>query len=193
MHYIHRSYTSHKLKFMPFDQYLFISPNLKLEAHGSSAFSFLEKPQLCSSHCGSVEMNPSSMRTQVQSLAFVSGLRIWHCHGLWVGRRGNLDPVLLLLWCRPAARALIWSLAREPPYAMGAPIKRQKKRERNKNHSIIFHNGCINLHSHQRCTRIPFLYIFTNIFYILCFFRIKGILQKRGYIYFGFDFSSSDD
>ena len=24
-----------------------------------------------------------SMRTQVQSLASLSGLRIWHCHGLW--------------------------------------------------------------------------------------------------------------
>ena len=37
-----------------------------------------------SSHCGSAEMNLlGSMRTQVQSLALLSGLRIWGCHELW--------------------------------------------------------------------------------------------------------------
>ena len=47
-----------------------------------------------------------------------------------VGRRRGLDPVLLWLWCRPAAIAPIRPLAWEPPYAMGAAqemIKRQKK------------------------------------------------------------------
>ena len=36
------------------------------------------------------------------------------------------DLVLLWLWYRPAAIALIRPLAWEPPYAAGAPYKRQK-------------------------------------------------------------------
>ena len=37
-----------------------------------------------SSHCGSAETNLTSIHeTQVQSLASISGLRIWHCHELW--------------------------------------------------------------------------------------------------------------
>ena len=38
--------------------------------------------------CGSAVMNPIPMRTQVRSLALLSGLSIQHCHELW---------------CRPAA------------------------------------------------------------------------------------------
>ena len=37
------------------------------------------------------------------------------------------DLALLWLWCRPAATALIQPLAREPPYAVSAALKRQKK------------------------------------------------------------------
>ena len=46
------------------------------------------------------------MRTQVRSLASLSGLRIWHCCELW-GHRHGLDPALPWLWCRLAAVALI--------------------------------------------------------------------------------------
>ena len=47
------------------------------------------------------------------------------------------DLALLWLWCRPAATAPIRSLAWEPPYAVGAALKRQKteKKKRKKNHS----------------------------------------------------------
>ena len=38
---------------------------------------------LWSSHHGSTETNPSSTRTQVQSLASFGGLRIWYCCELW--------------------------------------------------------------------------------------------------------------
>ena len=34
--------------------------------------------------------------------------------------------------CRPAAAALIIPLARELPYAMGAALKKEKKKKRNK-------------------------------------------------------------
>ena len=49
------------------------------------------------------------MRLWVQSLASLSGLRIWCCHELC---------------CRLAAVALIGSLAWEPPYAMGVALKK---------------------------------------------------------------------
>ena len=40
----------------------------------------------------------------------------------------GLDPVLLWLWCRPAAVALIQSLAWECPYATDAALKKKKKK-----------------------------------------------------------------
>ena len=39
------------------------------------------------------------------------------------------DLVLLWLWCRLAATALIGPLAQEPPYAMGVALKRLKKKK----------------------------------------------------------------
>ena len=47
-----------------------------------------------------------------------------------VGRRRSLDLALLWLWCRPAATVLILSLAWEPPYALGAALKRPKKKKK---------------------------------------------------------------
>jgi len=49
-----------------------------------------------------------------------------------VGRRCGLDPLLLWLWCRPAATAPIGPLAWESPYAMGEALKRQKDNNNNK-------------------------------------------------------------
>ena len=43
-----------------------------------------------------------------------------------VGHGCGSDPVLLWLWCRPAAVVLIGLLAWEPPYATGAALKREK-------------------------------------------------------------------
>ena len=45
-----------------------------------------------------------------------------------VDRRHGSDPVLLGLWCRPAAIAPILPLAWEPPYAVGAALKRKTKK-----------------------------------------------------------------
>ena len=44
-----------------------------------------------------------------------------------VGRRHDLDPVWLWLWCRLAAAALIRPLVWEPPYAEGAALGEKKK------------------------------------------------------------------
>ena len=49
-----------------------------------------------------------------------------------VGYRCGLDPVLLWLWCRPAAIAPIRLLAWEPPHAAGAALK-TKIKNKNKN------------------------------------------------------------
>ena len=43
-----------------------------------------------------------------------------------VGRKCSSDPTLLWLWCRPAATVLILPRAWEPPYAVGAALKRLK-------------------------------------------------------------------
>ena len=45
-----------------------------------------------------------------------------------VGLRHGSDLALLWLWCRPASEALIRTLAWDPPYAAGAALKRQKKK-----------------------------------------------------------------
>ena len=53
-----------------------------------------------------------------------------------VGCRHCSDPVLLWLWCRPAATAPIGPLAWKPPYAMGAAqemAKRQQQKKQQKN------------------------------------------------------------
>ena len=71
------------------------------------------------------------MRTQVQSLAWLSGLRIWHCCG--VGCRHGSDLALLWLWRRPVATAAILHPAWEPPYATGVALKRQEKNKQKKN------------------------------------------------------------
>ena len=57
-----------------------------------------------------------------------------------VGCRHDLAPMLLWLWWRPAATALIQPLAREPPYAMSAApnttTQKNKKKKEIKNTKI---------------------------------------------------------
>ena len=45
-----------------------------------------------------------------------------------IGHRQGSDLALLGLWCRPAAVALIWPLAWEPPYVMSAALKSKEKK-----------------------------------------------------------------
>ena len=71
-----------------------------------------------------------------------SGVAVSCC----VGHRHGSDLALLWLWGRPAATAPIRPLAWEPPYAMGAALRRQKtkdkkkkkkKREREKDNQLL--------------------------------------------------------
>ena len=76
------------------------------------------------------------MRFRVQSLALLSGLRIWRCCELWCRLQMRSDPALLWLWCRLVATAPIIPLAWESPYAAGAAqeiAKRQKTNKQTKN------------------------------------------------------------
>ena len=70
------------------------------------------------------------MRTWVQSLALLSGLRIWHCRELsWMWQMWRRSHVSVL-WCRPAAVASIRPLGWEPPYAAGAAPQKTNKRKK---------------------------------------------------------------
>ena len=70
------------------------------------------------------------MRLQVRSLALLGGLRIHVAVSCDVGHRHGLDPMLLWLWCRLAATALIRRLAWEPPHAAGAALEEAKKKRK---------------------------------------------------------------
>ena len=72
-------------------------------------------------------MNPTSIHEDVSS---IPGLTKWvkgsdMAMNCGVGHGHSLDPELLWLWCRLAATVPIGPLAWEPPYAMGAALKRQ--------------------------------------------------------------------
>ena len=54
-----------------------------------------------------------------------------------VGLRHSLDPEFLWLWYRPAAVAPIHLLAWEPPYAMGAALKRPKKKKKKRGKVVL--------------------------------------------------------
>ena len=51
-----------------------------------------------------------------------------------VGRRCGSDPVLLWLWCRLAAIALIRTQAWEHPYDTGTALKGKKQKSKFKQH-----------------------------------------------------------
>ena len=61
-----------------------------------------------------------------------------------VGRRCGLDLVLLWLWCRLAATALIRPLAWEPPHATGGALEKTKKEKKKKSKKRLMYK------KHQR-------------------------------------------
>ena len=69
------------------------------------------------------------MRMRVRSLAYSVGWGSGVAVNCGVGRRCGSDPTLLGLWCRPAAVALIGSLAWELPHAAVVALKKQKNKK----------------------------------------------------------------
>ena len=72
---------------------------------------------------------------QVRSLTSLSGLRIWHGGELWCRSQRQLGSHIAAAVCRPPAAVLIRPLAWELPYAVGASLKRKKK----KSGSVIYY------------------------------------------------------
>ena len=101
-----------------------------------------------------------------------------------VGRRRGSDAVLLWLWRRPAAVALIQPIAWELPYAAGVTLKSLKKKKKRKGFSLpikpsalrrflFWHYfGCRYCPENLLCNHLFFFFHF--IFIRVSFLRRKG-------------------
>ena len=76
------------------------------------------------------------MRTQVQPLALLSGLRVRCCRELWGTSQRSSDLALLWLWlwpwCGLAVTVTFGPLAWDPPYAIGCGPEKTKKTKKKK-------------------------------------------------------------
>ena len=72
------------------------------------------------SYCGSVVIWLLSMTTRVRSRAMFSGIKIQHCHELWLKLQMELGSHVAV------AAALIWPLAWELLHAMGTALLKKK-------------------------------------------------------------------
>ena len=61
-----------------------------------------------------------------QSLASLSGLRIWCCHKVWLGLQRQLKSGVALAVVQASATSPMGPLAWELPYATGVAVKRKK-------------------------------------------------------------------
>ena len=77
--------------------------------------------------------NPTTSLMLVQSLALLSGLRIWRCCDLWCRSQMQLEfsvAVVWWLWRRPVAIAPMRLLVCEPSCAAGAALEKTKRQKR---------------------------------------------------------------
>ena len=82
------------------------------------------------------------MKLQVRSLALLIGLKIRRCRELWCRLQTQLRSALLWLWRRSVATALIRPLGWEPPYAVGAALKKAKRqKQQQQQQKMRYHLG----------------------------------------------------
>ena len=83
--------------------------------------------------------NPTSIHEDAGSIPRLTqwGKDLMLLQAVAKGCRCGLDPVLLL-WCKLAAVAMIWSLAWELPNATGADLEREKKKENGGNSVTLY-------------------------------------------------------
>ena len=86
-----------------------------------------------------------------------------------VGCRCGSDMALLWLWRRPAATALIRPLAWEPPYSLGAALKKKQQKNLKKNKSYwlqfisqddVYVVVCFQLHLQTNNSKAYLVYLF---------------------------------
>ena len=83
-----------------------------------------------SSHHGSAVMNLTGIHEDASLIPGLTQLRIQHFHELCCRLQVRLGSHIPVLWCRPAAAALIWPLACASVCHRCGPKNQKKKRER---------------------------------------------------------------
>ena len=78
------------------------------------------------SRCCTAKTNPTSIHEDEGSIPDLTQWVKEHCFELWYRWKMWLGSGLAVLWCMPAAVALIWPLAWELPYAAGTALKKKK-------------------------------------------------------------------
>ena len=101
---------------------------------GKTVWWFLKRLNRRSPQCASALTKLASIQEDPGS---IPGLAQWVKRSgiavsCGVGRRRDLDPTLLWLWCKPAATAPIRPLAWKPPYATEAALEKAKRQIKNK-------------------------------------------------------------
>ena len=101
-----------------------------------------------------------------------------------VGCRRSSDPVLLWLWCRLAATALIQPLAWEPPCAAGAVLENTHKKKKKEKENLVKWSSkadmiLINL----------IQTVFVLVVFLRCYILIKSL--QCPWLWFQYPFSST--
>ena len=84
------------------------------------------------------------MGFRVRSLASLCGLRIKHCRELWCRLQTRLGSGVAVALAKAGATILIRPQAWEPPYALGAVLKRQQQQPKVIFTGRVHHSKCLN-------------------------------------------------
>ena len=78
------------------------------------------------------------MKLQVQSLALLSGLKIWRCCELWCGLQMRLGSCIAVVVVLAGGYSSDWTPSLGTPYAVNVALKSKKKiKQTNKNPTYV--------------------------------------------------------